>query len=62
MTDQDKAAVTSEEVAVVPLDEPSMEDYGQPQFPTVDEFGAPIKAPVKILDGVQDTAARKGHR
>lgn len=46
------------EVEVVPLDEPSIEDYGQPEFPTVDEFGAPIKPVVKIHDGVRDTENR----
>ena len=45
------------EVEVVPLDEPSMEDY-----PCVDEFGAPPVKPVKVIDGVQDSTAHRGRK
>lgn len=38
---------------IVANDEPSMEDY-----PPVDDFGAPIKAPVPIHEGVRDTQNR----
>lgn len=58
MSDEQK----TEEVEVVALDEPSMEDYGKPEWPTVDDFGAPVQEPVKIIDGVIDTAARRGHK
>ena len=42
---------------IVANDEPSMEDY-----PTVDEFGAPIKPVVKVRDGVRDTEDRSTRR
>ena len=57
----EKAARTQrlneEKVEIVPLDEASMEDY-----PTVDEFGAPIKPVVKVRDGVRDTEDRSTRR
>ena len=50
---------------VGPLDEPSIEDYPRkrPETATRDEygrqkfdaFGAPIKEPVTVVDGVRDT-------
>ncbi len=49
---------------IVADDEPSMEEYqGIGPGPTandqkVDEFGAPIRPPVKVRDGVRDTRAR----
>ena len=46
-------AASTEGVEVVPLDEPSMEDY-----PAVDEFGAPPVKVVKIHEGVRDTRNR----
>lgn len=54
------------EVEVVPLDEPSMEDYPQATADQirmtheqiVDEFGAPVRGVVKIHDGVRDTENR----
>ena len=65
MTDQDTTASAPDGhpwAEVVPLDEPSMEDYGDPEFPLVDEFGAPPVKPVKVIDGVQDSTAHRGRK
>ncbi len=47
---------------VVDNDEPSLEDYPGPgpdkNLQQYDEFGAPIRPPVKVRDGVRDTRAR----
>ena len=49
-----------EKVEIVPLDEASMEDYPGPDenVQKTDEFGAPIRPPVKVRDGVRDTRSR----
>lgn len=52
------AGASEVEVEIVPLDEPSMEDYGVSDFPTRDAFGAPPVKVVKVRDGVRDTQSR----
>lgn len=47
-----------EQYEVVPVDEPSIEDYPPKPTEEFDAFGAPIKKPVRVLDGVRDTARR----
>lgn len=57
MSDEKKETV--EEFEIVPDGEASIEDYPTHDLDfnlqKYDEFGAPIKAPVKVRDGVRDT-------
>jgi hypothetical protein len=46
-----------EAVEIVPLDEPSIEDYPDGLIQP-DEFGAPPVKVVPVIDGVRDTRSR----
>jgi len=60
MMDEHEHETTAEDFEIVADGEPSIEDYPQPGDPDfnlqkVDDFGAPIRPPVKVRDGVRDT-------